>query len=369
MAKAKPITIAIVVVLLLLLTFNFIPKNLLQEKQKPLIEKSQEPHHHTILTSQNAQLIQKNIDFLKQHLEKRKSTQDSVSAEYVSGGYDSATQEVDILQSTPSQDNQEHTHATMLPTPSTDEMHFSPIPLPPQIQQKDSTFCQRKKPQLAIIIDDISTFAQYRSATQIPFKFTPSLFPRSKASPNTPKIAKITPFYMIHLPLEAINFHQKEHDWLFVGDSKEKIQSYIATIKQDFPNLSYINNHTGSKFTQDLHSMSLLLETLKAHRINFIDSRTIATTKTASVYAKSPYLAFNPCQQKPLERDIFLDNILEIPKITEQIIQATQIAKKKGYAIAIGHPHKATILALKNAKNYLENSGVELVYIHEIISP
>lgn len=367
MAKTKPITIAIVVILLLLLTFNFIPKNFPQEKQKS-IEKPQEPHHHTTLTSHNAQLIQKNIDFLKEHLDKRKSTQDSVSAKFAGGGYDSIPQEGNTLQSAPPQNDKEHTRITMLPTSSADALHSNP-PHPAQIQEKDSRFCQRAKPQLAIIIDDISTFAQYRSATQIPFKFTPSLFPRSKASPDTPKIAKITPFYMIHLPLEALNFYQKEHDWLFVGDSKEKIQSYIATIKQDFPNLSYINNHTGSKFTQDLHSMSLLLEALKAHRITFIDSRTIATTKTASVYAKSPYLAFNPCQQKPLERDIFLDNIIEIPKITEQIIQATQIAKKKGYAIAIGHPHQATILALKNAKNYLENSGVELVYIHEIISP
>ncbi|MCI5969250.1 divergent polysaccharide deacetylase family protein [Helicobacter sp.] len=328
MERIKPVTIGIIALLLILLAFSFTLK-----KPKPQettdYSQQQTPKHHTTLATNNTELLQKNIDFLQQHLEQIKV-----------------------------------------------EAQSKTLAQPPQIQASqtqnpklDSNFCMRNKPQLAIIIDDIGTFAQYQAITQIPFKFTPSLFPKSKANPDTPKIAKIAPFYMIHLPLEALNFYQKEHQWLFVGDSKEKIESHIQTIKQDFPNLSYINNHTGSKFTQDLESMSLLLETLKTHRINFVDSKTIGTTKTNAVYAKSPYVAFNPCQQTPLKRDVFLDNILEIPTITEQLIQAVQIAKQKGYAIAIGHPHKATLLALKNATNYLENSGVELVYINEIITP
>ena len=50
-------------------------------------------------------------------------------------------------------------------------------------------------------------------------------------------------------------------------------------------------------------------------------------------------------------------------------MQAVKIAQTKGYAIAIGHPHQQTILALKNATNYLQNSGVELVYINELVIP
>ena len=40
------------------------------------------------------------------------------------------------------------------------------------------------------------------------------------------------------------------------------------------------------------------------------------------------------------------------------------LAKKKGYAVAIGHPHKVTMSALRSADNILED--VELVYIDEI---
>ncbi len=50
-------------------------------------------------------------------------------------------------------------------------------------------------------------------------------------------------------------------------------------------------------------------------------------------------------------------------------MKVVKIAKTKGYAIAIGHPHKETLLALQNASSYLKESGVDLVYINELIVP
>ena len=43
---------------------------------------------------------------------------------------------------------------------------------------------------------------------------------------------------------------------------------------------------------------------------------------------------------------------------------AGSVAKKKGYAIAIGHPHKVTMEALQQAKSIL--SDVEIVYIDDV---
>ncbi|MDE5603306.1 MAG: divergent polysaccharide deacetylase family protein, partial [Helicobacter sp.] len=85
---------------------------------------------------------------------------------------------------------------------------------------------------------------QYHKIMKLPFKVTPSIFPKGDASPDTPNIAKIAPFYMIHLPLEASNFYQKEHHLLLSTDSKETIERKIKSLKEDFPNLTYLNNHT-----------------------------------------------------------------------------------------------------------------------------
>ena len=56
-------------------------------------------------------------------------------------------------------------------------------------------------------------------------------------------------------------------------------------------------------------------------------------------YAKKynvPYLA----------RNIFLDNKQEYNYIQTQLKKAIAIAKKSGYSIAIGHPHKITLKVL-----------------------
>ncbi len=347
MEKVKPITIGIIALLLVLLSFNFVPqKNPKEPKSSPQVvreplqaESGFHRESNATIAQNNAELIQKNIDFLKENLE-------ALKADFLTESLkeDSATN------STP------QTALDM-----TESQQETPI--------KQAIQCQRAKPQLAIIIDDIGTFAQYQALTKIKYKITPSLFPKSKTNPQTPKIARVAPFFMVHLPLEALNFYQAEHEWLFVGDSQAKIEQRIQTIKQDFPTLTYLNNHTGSKFTQNLDSMRLLLEILAKYKISFLDSKTAPNTKTKAFYTTHFQEKLNPCQGDFLERDVFLDNELNIPKITQNLIQAVKIAKTKGYAIAIGHPHNEILLGNKNAKDYRAKNGVELADINEIIAP
>ena len=115
--------------------------------------------------------------------------------------------------------------------------------------------------------------------------------------------------------------------------------------------------------------MEKLLKVLQKYNINFIDSKTTTNTATSAFYSKNKDALLNPCQKSFLERDVFLDNELNVTKITQNLLKAVQIAKQKGYAIAIGHPHKETFLALKNAESYLKKSGVSLVFANEINTP
>lgn len=294
---------------------------------------SQATNEDSNLTSTNEKLIEKNIDFLKENIEILQNQTDTTKIE------DNNTIKQEQIEPT----KRESTQNT----------------------NEDS--CNRAKPQLAIIIDDVATMQQYNSIKSIPFKLTPSIFPRSKATPNTPQIAKQAPFFMVHLPLEALNFYQKGHRWILTSNTKEEMQTIIDEIKRDFPRLEYINNHTGSKFTQTYESLEKLLDILNNEKITFLDSRTSSKTQSAKYYANHNITPQNKCQSVFLKRDIFLDNELDIPKITQNIIDSINLAKKRGYAIAIGHPHKETILALKNATNYIKDSGVELVYVNELV--
>ena len=156
------------------------------------------------------------------------------------------------------------------------------------------------RPKLAIIIDDISTFHQAKKIKSLNLNITPSIFPPNDNYPNSARVAREFEFYMIHLPLEAMNYQAQEKNTLKVGDSSAKIESEISKIRSNFPKAIYINNHTGSKFTSDYDSLKKLFIVFKKHNMIFIDSYTTKDSK-----AKILSSEFG---NKYLKRDVFIDN-------------------------------------------------------------
>ena len=212
-------------------------------------------------------------------------------------------------------------------------------------------------PKLAIIMDDISTNAQASELKKLSIKVTPSIFPPEKEHPKTAELAKEFSVYMVHLPLQALNYTNEKANTLRTGDSKEKISQRIKDIKNDFKGVKYINNHTGSGFTSDFKSTLALLAELKNSEIYFIDS---LTTNKSTVLDASKKLGL-----KYAYRDVFLDNEQNVSKILKMINNAVAVAKKDGVAIAICHPYKSTFEALKIAQKDAFK-GVEVVYVDKI---
>jgi hypothetical protein len=213
-----------------------------------------------------------------------------------------------------------------------------------------------KKPKLVIIIDDVSFKGQVQKIKEIPYRITPSFFPPTNRHPNTPLYAKEFSHYMIHLPLEAIHFNKPEPKTLNINDSYATILKRIKEVKKDFPKAKFVNNHTGSTFTADENAMIKLFKALKVEHMGFVDSKTTPFSKSKE--ARKIY-------DIPLySRNIFLDNEENPAYIRNQLKKAVKIAQKRGYAIAIGHPHDITLQTLKNSSDILKN--VKVVYIDEL---
>lgn len=212
------------------------------------------------------------------------------------------------------------------------------------------------KPLLAIIIDDMAYDSHVKELKALPYEITPSFFPPSPHHPNTEKYAKKFDFYMIHLPLEAMSFIHPERSTLLVKNSKQEMNKRIKQIRKWFPKASFINNHTGSKFTSNYGAMKKLYASMIDNSFVFIDSRTTRDTVSSKV-AKE-------LNQNVLSRDVFLDNKADVKYIRGQLKEAVRIAKDHGYAIAIGHPRKKTFQALKNSSDLLKS--VKVVYAGKI---
>jgi len=173
---------------------------------------------------------------------------------------------------------------------------------------------------------------------------------------NTPKLARGLKHFMVHFPLESGSAKMNRFsNTLFVNDSAQKVRRRVLQIRRLFPRARFINNHTGSVFTSNYRAMYRLYGYLKEQGFIFLDSRTSRHSKVRKIAAqyRMPYL----------KRDIFLDNVQTPQAILKQLRLAIRIAKRRGYAIAIGHPHPVTFRVLRQAAPLLR--GVRVLYLDE----
>ena len=234
---------------------------------------------------------------------------------------------------------------------STKKDDFAVVPFTPNSSVKG-------RAKLVLIIDDVATFEHASMVKSIGLKITPSIFPATKTHPDTPNIARTFEFYMIHLPMQAKHFDSPEIGTLTINESFESMHEKIKKIRRDFPRAKYTNNHTGSRFTSDYDAMDKAYRALIEQGFIFVDSKTIAQTAVARAAKKynQPYIS----------RDIFLDDDPSAAAVRRELVAAVNLAKKRGYAIAIGHPKKNTIAVIKASKNNILKD-VEVVYLKDIL--
>jgi len=226
---------------------------------------------------------------------------------------------------------------------------------PPPAQKREAlkTGVQGK---LVIIIDDVSYGRDVNAIKSTGLPLTMSFLPPSQRHPESAILAHQENDYMVHLPLEAMAYNHEEPSTLTVSDDESTIRQQIQKIKALYPSVRYINNHTGSKFTANKAAMGRLIKVMKEEKLVFVDSRTTADTKVPA--------AVKEYGQSYIGRDVFLDHTDGVENIKKQIKEAVRIANTHGSAIAIGHPRKDTIEALKASKEILQN--VKIVTISQL---
>ena len=233
--------------------------------------------------------------------------------------------------------------------PEKEETKSEPIK---KVTKKEKILHKKKSlPRVVIIMDDVRSPEQGRLIKQLPVKVTPSIFPVTSDHPDTQEVAAMFNCFMVHTPMEALNYPREEKNTLKTDDTFETIDRKIAEIKRDFPKLTAINNHTGSRFTSDDAAMDRLFCALRKYDIRFIDSRTCPDTAAAAIGKLYG--------QKVYSRNVFLDNVDDVQAILARLRETVRYAKKHQLAIAICHPKPATFEALMRSKKLLK--GVQVV--------
>lgn len=197
--------------------------------------------------------------------------------------------------------------------------------------------------RLAIVIDDMGEDAGLaRELAKLGVPVTFSIWPDSGRRTEVLKIAKDAGREIfIHLPMQPKGYPKVAPGphALLVGMTAEQIAEAVRRAVKRVPGALAINNHMGSEFTESTYAMRAALATMKAEGLYFVDSRT--TAKSVGI-AEAKRLGMRVHQ-----RDVFLDNELSVPAIVKQLQKAEATARQHGHAIAIGHPHRETVDALR----------------------
>lgn len=121
-----------------------------------------------------------------------------------------------------------------------------------------------------------------------------------------------------------------------------------------------VNNHMGSRFTSSPEGMATVMRELRARGLLFLDSMTAASS-VGSQAARQAGVPF-------AERDVFIDNDPnDANTIRAQLAKLEAVAKRRGYAVGIGHPHKETLRVLAEWLPEARRRGIALVPISAIV--
>jgi polysaccharide deacetylase 2 family uncharacterized protein YibQ len=215
-------------------------------------------------------------------------------------------------------------------------------------------------PRLAIILDDMGyDRAAADSVFTLPFPITVSVIPNLPLSTEIAEEAyRRGDQVLLHLPMEA-DGGKREPTELRVGMKSGEVEREVAGMLETVPHAAGVNNHQGSRATADASLMNELMPLLHRRGLFFIDSRTTAATVA--------YAAAQRAKVPSASRKVFLDDAVSREAVRVQIRLAARDAERNGFAIAIGHPHQATITALAEEIPQLEAHGIRFVFASDVV--
>ncbi len=219
-----------------------------------------------------------------------------------------------------------------------------------------------KKPSLVIVIDDMGIVERASEiVADIKGPFTLAYLPYANhLDRQVEAVSNAGHELIVHMPMEPKDDAADPGDNALLANlSPEEFSRRLDWNMKRFKGYVGINNHMGSLLTERAGDMVHIMTKLKANNLLFLDSVTSSKTTAASA-AKAvgvPYAS----------RDIFLDNNKNKDAIMTQLLKAEAIAKRRGYAIAIGHPYNETLEVLREWRSTLDQRGFQLVPLSQII--
>lgn len=196
-------------------------------------------------------------------------------------------------------------------------------------------------PVLAVIVDDWGYDTEAAAPLlDYPFPLTIAVLPDLVLSRQLSERASAAGHEVIlHQPMEPLAADlDLGPGGIMVAMDGEEIEERLRANLASLPVVAGVNNHMGSRATEDVETMSHVLQVLKDLGLFFVDSST-SSRSIAPQVAQGLGVPFT-------ENNLFVDNESNVDTIKEQLRKGLALAKKRGHAVVIGHVRWNTALAL-----------------------
>jgi len=217
-------------------------------------------------------------------------------------------------------------------------------------------------PKLAIILDDLGSDRHAAEEIfELSYPLTISVLPNHEHSSEIAREAERRGYeVLLHLPMQAVGNEHQEALELRPGMPAAEVSALVNGFLQTVPGATGVNNHQGSRATSDPALMGELMPVLRDRHLFYIDSRTTAAT----VAYDTAHTAGVACAFRNVP---FLDDVAQVGAVQKQLELSLRGAREKGEAVAIGHPHPATLQALREFLPKVQNEGVQLVHSSDLV--
>ena len=217
---------------------------------------------------------------------------------------------------------------------------------------------------ICLVIDD---FGYAYNETIIDFldlspDYTVAIIPGHPYSSQISQVADDKGFEtIVHMPLEPYELDDDSEKAFMLSEAlnAEEVEERINFAFLEIPTASGMNNHQGSKATENLQLMKYIARSLKKRDKFFLDSFTNPESRG--------FITMRRFGVKTELRQVFLDHIETAEHIHSQIDSLVQLSHQMDVAIGIGHVKPITYQILKYRIPELINAGYRFVQLKDIV--